>query len=129
MMTNLKAYPNVTVKIGDKEKKYKNNVVQTGLNWLLDIIGGLKNESINYIAVGDDSTQVTLGDTQLYNERTRKPITSIVRDEDTLIIETFSVQMRVIFIGEKLDYLLMGQNRLIVERLLHESLSMKIKII
>jgi hypothetical protein len=81
--------PNVTIKTEDGQHKYKNMMIQQGLEWLLDLVAGLVPTGLSHVAIGDGSRIVSLGDLQLENERVRKPITAVARDNGAAIAEVF----------------------------------------
>jgi hypothetical protein len=81
--------PNVTIKTEDGQRKYKNMMIQQGLEWLLDLVAGLVPTGLSHVAIGDGSRIVSLGDLQLENERVRKPITAVARDNGAAIAEVF----------------------------------------
>jgi hypothetical protein len=81
--------PNVAVRMGGQLHVYRNKMVQRGLDWVLDLIAGLEHPVPSHVAVGDGSQPVSLGDLALGNERARKLITSISRDEGAVVIEGF----------------------------------------
>jgi hypothetical protein len=88
-MNNIQVMPNVTINKGDERRKYKNMMIQQGLDWLLDLAAGLAPSGLSHIAVGDGTRVVSLGDLQLENERARKPITAIAKDNGAAIAEVF----------------------------------------
>jgi hypothetical protein len=89
--------PNVTIKTEDGQRKYKNMMIQQGLEWLLDLVAGLVPTGLSHVAVGDGSRIVSLGDLQLENERVRKPITTVARDNGAAIAEVFFDKDEAIF--------------------------------
>lgn len=72
------------------KNKYKNRVLNEGLDWLLKYILGITHsDTINYIAIGDDDSQTLPNATKLGNELFRKQFTDIRQNEDVAIFETF----------------------------------------
>jgi hypothetical protein len=89
--------PNVTIKSGIKETKYKNMMVQQGIDWLLDLVANLSAEKISHVAVGDGTRIVSMGDLHLENERARKPITTVLKDNGSAIAEVFFDKEEALF--------------------------------
>jgi hypothetical protein len=85
--------PNVTI----DGRKYKNMMIQQGLEWLLDLAAGLSPAGLSHIAVGDGTRIVSLGDIHLENERARKPITTVVKDNGAAIAEVFFDKEEALF--------------------------------
>jgi hypothetical protein len=89
--------PNVTIKTGNSESKYKNMMVQHGIDWLLDLVANLSTEKITHVAVGDGTRIVSMGDLQLENELARKPITTVLKDNGSAIAEVFFDKEEALF--------------------------------
>ena len=70
--------------------KYKNRVLNAGLDWLIKyIIGVIESKKINYIAIGDDDSQTFPDATKLGNERFRKEFTDVRQDGKIAVFNTF----------------------------------------
>ena len=93
----IKVYPNVSVQMEEHLGKYKNMMVQGGLDWALDLMAGLTPSMISHVAVGADGTQVSIGDEQLRDERARKQVTTLERDSGAVIIEGFFTEQEANF--------------------------------
>lgn len=106
----LQVLPNVTVTSEDGARKYKNMMVQDGLNWMLDLVAGLAPGTIAYIAVGDDGTPTTLGDTQLRAEKARKTVTVVTRDSGAALAEVFFDKLEANFYWKELGLFVGGDH-------------------
>lgn len=72
------------------ENRYKNRVLNAGLDWLIKyIIGVIESKKINYIAIGDDDSQTMPNATRLGNERFRKEFTDVRQDGKIAVFNTF----------------------------------------
>jgi hypothetical protein len=100
--------PNVTIKTEDGQRKYKNMMIQQGLEWLLDLVAGLVPTGLSHVAVGDGSRIVSLGDLQLENERVRKPITMVARDNGAAIAEVFFDKEEALFTWKEIGLFVGG---------------------
>ncbi len=81
--------PNVTIRLDGHLHLYRNKMLKAGLDWVLDLVSGLPTSVPTHVAVGDGAQPISLGDVVLGNERARKAITSISRDEGAAVIEAF----------------------------------------
>lgn len=85
----IKVQPNVEIRNGESHSKYKNNMVQGGLNWLVNFVLSGSGSQVSHIVIGDSSNPVSLGDVALHNELARKPITSMENDNGTAYLEIY----------------------------------------
>lgn len=63
-------------------------ILNKGLDKLVDALNG-NVVTISYLVIGDSQNPISLEDIVLGNEKFRKPITSIYRVGESLVVETF----------------------------------------
>jgi hypothetical protein len=63
-------------------------IVNTGLEIIYGSFTGASS-MISHIAIGDATTPVLLSDSRLGNERFRKPITNIILEGSSILVEAF----------------------------------------
>lgn len=94
MIDGLKVEGTITIYEGKKEKirnVYKNAFLLKGKEFILDCLTNTTNDftGYKYVGIGDGKTPVTPSDTKLVNERFRKEITQISREEDKIILDIY----------------------------------------
>jgi len=85
----IKVQPNVVIISDGNTRRYKNNMVQGGFDWLVNFIVSNSGAVLTHIAIGDNANPVSQGDVVLHNELTRKTISLLENDNGTAYAEVF----------------------------------------
>ena len=102
MESNLQLAGNVTIITPGGVKRYKNLVLNSGIEYVRDLLLGVRSDLINVVAVGDDDTPVGAGQVTLGNELFRKQITTEYDDGFKPVWETFFTAGEAVFTWKEL---------------------------